>query len=229
MRGPVSTCNKLHIYALYCMIGPAVVSLLVAGCGRPAPLPVAADAAAVSDAHPAPTFTAERRAAAESALGLDCAICHSLDLVQSHRLTRGQWEKEVKKMAGWGAPVEEDGPLLVELLAADFAPGVADPMPASIDFAAAVAEVAPDEKPAPGDAQKGEALYRAACQGCHGERGQGTRGPSLAGKPVVFRARDFAAAVELGRGRMPAFAGALSPEAIADLRAWLAARSGPSL
>jgi mono/diheme cytochrome c family protein len=211
------------------MIGPIVASMLAAGCGRPAPAPVAADAAAVADAHPIPTFTAERRAAAESALGMDCAICHSLDLVQSQRLTRGQWEKEVKKMAGWGAPVEEDGPLLVELLAADFSPDTLEPPPQTIPFDSAAAEVIPDEKPAPGDAQKGEAIYRAACQSCHGERGEGTRGPSLAGKPVVFRARDFAAAVEHGRGRMPAFAGALSPEAIADLRAWLAARPLPGL
>jgi len=36
-----------------------------------------------------------------------CAICHSTQYIAQQRLTAGQWEKTVKKMKGWGAPIDD--------------------------------------------------------------------------------------------------------------------------
>jgi mono/diheme cytochrome c family protein len=50
-----------------------------------------------------------------------CVPCHSLRLVQSQRLSRAAWDRELTKMAGWGwtAKAEERAALL-EYLVANF-------------------------------------------------------------------------------------------------------------
>jgi mono/diheme cytochrome c family protein len=48
-----------------------------------------------------------------------CIACHSLRIVHSQRLSKAAWGRELDKMAGWGAKVEEREPLL-EYLAANF-------------------------------------------------------------------------------------------------------------
>jgi len=50
---------------------------------------------------------------------LACAPCHSLRLVDSQRLSRAVWNKEIDKMAGWGAKIQ-DREALLEYLAANF-------------------------------------------------------------------------------------------------------------
>lgn len=44
-----------------------------------------------------------------------CSPCHSVRLVDSQRLSRAAWEKEIKKMIGWGAVVP-DKELLLDYL-----------------------------------------------------------------------------------------------------------------
>lgn len=34
-----------------------------------------------------------------------CLFCHHGELIAAQRLTRAQWDKEVEKMAKWGAPL----------------------------------------------------------------------------------------------------------------------------
>ena len=48
-----------------------------------------------------------------------CIQCHSLRLIDSQRLSRSAWEKEVDKMMRWGAPVS-DRQLLVDYLAEQY-------------------------------------------------------------------------------------------------------------
>jgi mono/diheme cytochrome c family protein len=48
-----------------------------------------------------------------------CIECHSLRLVESQRLSRAAWEKEVNKMIGWGAPVS-DRQVLVDYLSQQY-------------------------------------------------------------------------------------------------------------
>ena len=55
-----------------------------------------------------------------------CIQCHSLRLVDTQRLSRAAWEKEINKMIGWGAPVE-DKQALLEYLAAEYSDN--KPMP----------------------------------------------------------------------------------------------------
>jgi hypothetical protein len=49
--------------------------------------------------------------------GLACTPCHSLRLVQSQRLSRATWNKELDKMTGWGTKVTDREALLEYLVA----------------------------------------------------------------------------------------------------------------
>jgi hypothetical protein len=51
--------------------------------------------------------------------GLACTPCHSLRLVDSQRLSKATWNKELDKMAGWGAKYQDRAALL-EYLVANF-------------------------------------------------------------------------------------------------------------
>jgi len=46
-----------------------------------------------------------------------CMPCHSLRLVHSQRLSKATWNKELDKMAGWGAKIQDRDALLEYLLA----------------------------------------------------------------------------------------------------------------
>ncbi len=74
----------------------------------------AADQAAIDRGR-----TEERRA---------CSGCHSLRLSHSQRLSRGTWEKELDKMARWGADIKDRGALM-EYLVANFGDDKAVPAP----------------------------------------------------------------------------------------------------
>ena len=49
--------------------------------------------------------------------GLACTPCHSLRLVQSQRLSRAAWNKELDKMTGWGTKITDRDALLEYLVA----------------------------------------------------------------------------------------------------------------
>ena len=51
--------------------------------------------------------------------GESCMPCHSLRLVESQRLSRATWNKEIDKMVGWGTKLN-DREALVEYLVANF-------------------------------------------------------------------------------------------------------------
>ncbi len=46
-----------------------------------------------------------------------CTECHGLRMVHSQRLARATWDKEITKMAKWGAPVTDHQALLDYLVA----------------------------------------------------------------------------------------------------------------
>ena len=37
-----------------------------------------------------------------------CVTCHQDDVIRQQRLTRAQWDRELNKMAGWGARVRQE-------------------------------------------------------------------------------------------------------------------------
>lgn len=49
--------------------------------------------------------------------GSACTPCHSLRLVDSQRLSKAVWNKELDKMAGWGAKMQDREALLEFLVA----------------------------------------------------------------------------------------------------------------
>ncbi|MBN1240302.1 MAG: c-type cytochrome, partial [Gammaproteobacteria bacterium] len=70
------------------------------------------------------------------------------------------------------------------------------------------------------DAVGGRTVYDAACTFCHGERGQGGHG----GGPAFRDALTLGAVVQVvseGRNDMPAFGGALTPDQIRDVSAYV--------
>lgn len=62
-------------------------------------------------------------AGSESIYKRACLTCHEDDLIESQRLTRAGWVREVDKMIRWGADVAAtDRDALVDYLAARYAP-----------------------------------------------------------------------------------------------------------
>jgi hypothetical protein len=50
-----------------------------------------------------------------------CGGCHTDDVITQQRLTRGQWDKEVDKMARWGSKFKpSDKEAIVDYLAKEY-------------------------------------------------------------------------------------------------------------
>lgn len=192
------------------------LGLIALGCSKkaPPPPPVEADAAAV-----------DTRAVADKSIEANCGVCHTLDMLRSQRLTRAQWEKEFKKMTGWGAQValDETGPVIDRLFEQQGTDSPAFAF-ATITAADVRGTLTTDPTPAAGDVARGEMMYTATCQGCHGPQGKGAVGPNLVERPVIFRGAEFAHVVRDGRQKMPPFGATLDQRAIDDLRAYLQSR-----
>jgi alcohol dehydrogenase (cytochrome c) len=88
---------------------------------------------------------------------------------------------------------------------------------------AATAMLFPREIEGTANADAGKTVYDTACTFCHGEQGEGGHG---GGKPLAeARSADLVIqVVSEGRNNMPALGGALSPEQIRDVAAYVATR-----
>jgi len=153
-----------------------------------------------------------------------CAVCHSTDLVTQQRLAREQWTAIVTKMAHWGAQVSDsEQQVLVDYLATRYHPDAgADPKTESSQRAAYGARERLSSAVYPmGNTQRGEALFMANCLACHGPRAGGLIGPRLAMNPILLEHERFWDTVLHGRGAMPPWREALTPQEIADIHAWL--------
>jgi mono/diheme cytochrome c family protein len=199
---------------------PSVLAALLAlGCEKKAP-------PSLPDASPAPLTAAQARARAEQAIASSCGVCHSLDMVYSQRLTRAQWEKELKKMVGWGAVMADDDARFAVDLLSESAGTDAGPFAfASIAAPDVAASVATSPLPAGADPARGEAKYKSLCASCHGEGAKGAAlGPNLTRRPIAFRYAEFERVVKEGRARMPPFASVLDSAQIADVAAFVQSR-----
>ena len=60
----------------------------------------------------------------------NCLVCHSAEIIQSQRLSRETWLKEIEKMAGWGSPIPDaDRETLADYLFRHYSPQTALPEP----------------------------------------------------------------------------------------------------
>lgn len=57
---------------------------------------------------PQPATPSAAQAAQPSGFRNTCLVCHGDDVIRQQRLTRAQWDRELKKMTGWGAPVKDE-------------------------------------------------------------------------------------------------------------------------
>ena len=138
--------SRLRRLAASCSLALALV-----GCGKPPPPPpapppapmsaTAATTAAASTTVPADqpiVVTDEARAMAlrgefppgpeVNLLMGKCAICHSTQYLAMQRLKPAQWEKTLKKMKGWGAPIDDaEAAQLQRYLGAYFTPELPPP------------------------------------------------------------------------------------------------------
>lgn len=202
----------------------ALCALLLSGCksehGPPAPTP-SASAPAPPSAAPILSNTA-----AHALIVDNCLSCHAEEMIAQQRLTPAQWGNVVKKMHGWGAPVEpENIDPLVAYLAATYGPSAGPYRVSTLSATEAAAAIAPlpDGPFASGDAKRGAVAYHELCATCHAEDARGAAmGVCLADRPLLYRAADFARVVRTGRGRMPAFREQDIPDhSVADLLAYL--------
>jgi ubiquinol-cytochrome c reductase cytochrome c subunit len=171
----------------------------------------------------------ERRALAKRAVGENCAICHSLDLVEGQRLTPPQWKAEVEKMIGWGSPIApEQTSIVIGYLAAEYPverkPAELGKLTAS-QALGSILPLPPDANQRKGDAARGEGLYAKNCASCHGAEAQGSDlGPILVERPIVVRWSEFSSIIRKGQGRMPGFSSLLDAQAEADILTWVRQR-----
>ena len=207
-------------------------ALVAVGCkdDKPAPAPPpSASQAALASAAPSVSASATpvpSEAAGRALIANNCLSCHTEEMVAQQRLTAKQWDKVVKKMHGWGAPVEpENVEALIAYLAATYSLETPPYQVPTISASAAAAALAPqpDGPLAGGDAKRGAASYHDLCATCHAEDGRGaTLGVALVDRPLLYRAGDFARVVRAGKGRMPSFSEASAPDKqVADVLAHL--------
>ncbi len=213
--------------------GLTVALAMVAGC-KQSPPPAAAvappDAGAVNAIAPLTNLTAEQVAQARLLSRDSCLMCHSGEMLDQQRLTAAQWAGTVKKMQGWGAPLEaDDAPLLAGFLAAHSGLDAGSYAPVEISPAQALAALAPqaDGAFAGGDPARGRTVYAASCASCHGPDARGAlTGINLVDRPILYRAQEFAEVVRKGRNRMPQANAVVVDADIAAVIAFLRALPG---
>jgi mono/diheme cytochrome c family protein len=166
-------------------------------------------------------LTASQQAQGKALVQNSCLACHTSEMVEQQRLTPAQWQANVKKMQGWGAPLEQDEPELVAAYLAQHhgLDAGAYQLP-EIHTGEAEAQLAPlpDGDLSGGDTKRGEQVYRTSCATCHGNDGKGAAlGVNLIDRPVLYRAPDFSLVVIKGRNRMPETTGIQKPDIAAVL------------
>src|SRR5690349_14443235 len=74
----------------------------------------------------------------EQIVQMRCTVCHRVDLLEQQRLTSQGWEREVAKMRGWGAAVDDsDTAAIAAYLASRYSPPGPKPVRVSDDSSAA--------------------------------------------------------------------------------------------
>ncbi len=190
-------------------------ALALVACPKKEEPPADAGSAVIEASAPKPTD------ARDIAVGA-CFSCHTEEMIAQQRLTREKWTAEVKKMAGWGANLDPaDFDPLVTWLSEKYGPDAGAWQPKTVTAEEAAAELAiEDDGPyAPGDFDRGKALFVDRCASCHGMDARGHIGVNLVERPVLYRASRLAEIVRRGKGKMLPIKA--TDQEIADVLVWL--------
>ena len=187
------------------VLGSIALAACLAGCPSSSKSDARPDAATSVDAGDASTSASTSASDGKALVAQACLSCHTEQMLAQQRLTQAQWTKTVTKMVGWGANLDatEVAPL-VAYLSASYGPDAGPYAIETITADEALAELAPtSDDPIPvGDADKGKATFIDKCSGCHGQDARGGIGVLLVDRPILYRAKDLAAIVRKGRGKM---------------------------
>jgi sulfite oxidase len=150
-----------------------------------------------------------------------CLTCHSSEIIEQQNLDKAAWAATVKKMADYGLVLDErESDKIATALAARPKDknifGQSSPM---VDLSHMPSQVVPPAAPR-GRSAQGAALFAEHCAACHGQNGEGQTGPRLKGRAISNAV--FWTSVNHGKRKMPAFAGSLRAQDLADIKEWLA-------
>ncbi len=82
--------------------------------------------------------SAQNSRTAEQIVQMRCTVCHRVDLLEQQRLTSQGWEREVAKMRGWGAAVDDsETAAIAAYLASRYSPPGPKPVRVTDDSSAA--------------------------------------------------------------------------------------------
>ena len=152
-----------------------------------------------------------------------CKTCHTLEIVTSQRLDRRLWTRVVNKMIIWGSTFDTTKKdELIDFLSARYNPTSPDVDQPLIPSTNLTEEERTALRSLVGNAIRGKEIYGNACAVCHEEPREGViTGTVLEDNPILDNPEAFWDVVLNGRLEMPAYSGALSQQAIADVLAWL--------
>ena len=156
----------------------------------------------------------------------NCLICHSVEIIESQRLTAKQWKAEIEKMVGWGSPLPvEQHEGVIKWLSANYSDKAARSNPTTWTLAEAESTIAPEPETR-GEVKTNlaaaEANFAANCKNCHGANGEGSNlGPNLVERPVLLRPTDFLDSIKKGRGKMPMLGVIVNEQASREILEWL--------
>src|SRR5215831_12417661 len=199
------------------VVGSLVALACVIGIGV---LPIAAPGESLTVAEGVgEVATTERQAV--GLLHARCEVCHSADLITQQRLDREHWTAIVTKMVHWDAQVSPaEQAVLLSYLVTHYHPDAPSERRNTKPTSPSSALQGPASYPT-GEARRGQALFATHCLACHGAGAVGMVGPKLAANPILRDHERFWDTVLEGRGAMPPWREALSPQEIADILAWL--------
>lgn len=157
-------------------------------------------------AHSAPRELLETR----------CLICHSQKLIESQRLSNGQWKKVLDKMIKYGAILTSEEATALQNYLANVSPEMTPATPARLNYLVANTNIAAKVA---GNIKRGATLFQKNCAVCHDGNGQGKIGPRI--QQLSLSQEEFSRTVLNGKRTMPAFANVLQKTDLLDIRAFL--------
>lgn len=156
----------------------------------------------------------------EALAGQHCQTCHSLGIAEGQRLTKSEWMKTAKKMADYGLVLSDaDYEKIASFFSDKYPPGTPINDSKIVDLSANPSLFVAPSVMRLGNSQKGQKTFKTHCAACHGHKAEGKLAPVLRARALTEAT--FWSSVLNGKRTMPAFKTVLSPNQIADIKAWL--------